>query len=153
MRSNDDFSIQGNHSYRTFVAEYPTASSFRQMVKHKDTYLKYRDFRFAKVDILRGGQWEYDFSADSAQSHISAPAPHLIQHLALHWDRQTGWLESEGALAAFSLEQEHRHGLYVRRDLLDRYLTNTCPACCVSKYAQTRKDGSCTVGRLVISPL
>ncbi|KXU89805.1 hypothetical protein CI15_06350 [Paraburkholderia monticola] len=117
------FSSHGNHCYRAFFGEYPRASAFHQCALSDSVALAADgDLTYADVELLRGVEWEYDYAANERQANLSVPAPALVEHLGLVWDRQSGWLDEAGVLAAFSLTAELRSGLYIRRDLLDRYL-------------------------------
>lgn len=117
------FSSQGNHCYRAFFAEYPRSAAFRQCTRDDSVALSCDDDLFyTEIELLRGGEWEYDYAANERQPNLRVPAPEFVEGLELVWDRQSGWTDSLGKLAAFSLESELRSGLFIRRDLLDRHL-------------------------------
>ncbi|WP_157779545.1 ATP-binding protein [Cupriavidus pauculus] len=119
------FDSSGNHCYRAFVAEYPRSAAFKQCVEFGDVSLKQGKLKYTEVELLRGSEWEYDYASTSRQENLPMPCPELIEHLQLTWDRQSGWNEGNGGLAAFYIAGDHRHGLYIRRDLLDSYLRTT----------------------------
>ncbi len=123
LENTHAFSGHGNHCYRAFLAEYPRSVSFTQCVLNGSVALTSDgSLSYTEVELLRGGEWEYDYSSERRQPNLSVPSPELVKGLGLVWDKQSGWLDESGALAAFGIQMERRSGLYIRRDLLDRYL-------------------------------
>ncbi|WP_234775316.1 ATP-binding protein [Paraburkholderia tropica] len=119
------FSSHGNHCYRAFLAEYPRSVAFKQCALNGSVALTSDgNLSYTEVELLRGGEWEHDYSAEERQPNLCVPSPELVEGLGLIWDKQAGWLDESGALAAFSVEIDRRSGLYIRRDLLDRYLVD-----------------------------
>lgn len=123
----DAFDSQGASCYRGFLAEYPDGPVFDQIAAEGYFNRGNRGMLFAEVTLSRGGEWEYDYSFVGAerQDHLRVPCQDLIRVLALKWDRQRGWIDSSGLLAAFASEGRQRHGLFVRRDSLNMYLQLT----------------------------
>ncbi|WP_454262431.1 hypothetical protein [Pseudoxanthomonas mexicana] len=123
----DAFDSQGASCYRGFLAEYPDGPVFDQIAEEGYFNRGSSGMLFAEVTLSRGGEWEYDYSyvGPGRQDHLRVPCQDLIQVLSLKWDRQRGWIDSSGSLAAFASEGRRRHGLFVRRDCLDAYLQLT----------------------------
>ena len=118
------FENQGNSTYHSYIAEYPQSDFFDQCIAYGNVCLDIEDAKCSEITLLRGSNWEYDYSNLSESHNIDAPCPALIMHHNLTWDRQDGWLDCEGNLAAFYLNAEGYTGLYYRKDLLDKYLTD-----------------------------
>ena len=114
---------QGPHYYRCYIAEYPDGAMFQQCNEADDTYFGSDELRFTEVSLLRGNEWEYDYSAMPKQETLNVPCPDLVRGLELVWDKQRGWLGADRKLAAFESTAKKRSGLFIRRDLLNRYLS------------------------------
>ena len=109
-------------SYRAFFAEYPREAAFKYCVANADVYLGERDVVFTNLRLLRGGEWEYDYSWDGRAPHMYAPAPDLVQKLGLQWDQHSGWQDRFGRLAALCVDEGGNDALFLRKDLLDSFL-------------------------------
>ncbi len=82
---------------------------------------------FAEVGLLRGGEWEYDYSYTTPERPVSihVPCQDLVKRLGLAWDKQRGWVDCNGNLVAFETRPKRRNGLFIRRDALNGYLAAT----------------------------
>ena len=124
-RLESAFSRSGTSCYRGYLAEYPDGPVFQQCVGEGDTYLGPSGMKFSVVTLSRGGEWEYDYSADERQEHLHVPCQDIVRVLGLSWDRQRGWRDSDGALIAFESKAKKRSGFFIRRVVLDEYLSTT----------------------------
>ncbi len=113
----------GASCYRSYFAEYPNGEIFRQCLESGDTSVGPSGMCLTELSLARGGEWEYDYSAIPRQESLNVPCPDLVNGLGLRWDRQSGWTTNDGALAAFAGRASKRSALFVRRSLLDDYLT------------------------------
>jgi hypothetical protein len=116
---------QGAHYYRAYLAEYPDGRIFQQCIDEQETYMGSDALRVTEVSLLRGGEWEYDYSSTPAQENLRVPCRELVRRLKLTWDRQRGWCEQSGNLASFEGKAKMRWGLFLRRDLLNQFLIVT----------------------------
>lgn len=114
---------QEPHCYQSYLAEYPEGAVFQQCVEGGDTYLGHGKFRYTEVLLMRGNEWGYDYSAVPIQDSLNVPCQDLVRGLGLVWDKQRGWLDKKGSLAAFESKAKKRTGLFIRRDLLNQYLS------------------------------
>jgi hypothetical protein len=126
-QGRDAFESQGARWYRGYLAEYPDGAVFQQAADEGDFYLGPKGMDFAEVELLRGREWEYDYSYTTPErpESIHVPCQDLVRRLGLAWDRQRGWVDGNGELVAFETRAERRSGLFVRRDALNRYLAAT----------------------------
>jgi hypothetical protein len=83
-----------------------------------------KGMEFSEVGLLRGSEWEYDFShtTPERQKSLDAPCQDFVMRLGLVWDRQRGWVNINGELIAFESSARRRSGLFVRRNALNSYL-------------------------------
>jgi hypothetical protein len=116
------FDRQGVHCSRSYMAEYPDGQVFQQCVETGYTEVSAGEFVFTEVSLLRGGEWEYDYSAIPRQETLDVPCQAIVRALKLVWDKQRGWVGEDGMLAAFETKAKKRKGLFIRRDLLNLYL-------------------------------
>lgn len=121
------FDSQGASCYRGYLAEYPDGAVFDQLSDEGDFYTGPNGMRFSEVTLLRGGEWEYDFSytTPERQEHLRVPCQDMVKVLALRWDRQRGWVDSRGKLVAFESHAKRRSGLFILRSSLNEYLYET----------------------------
>ncbi len=126
-QGRDAFESQGARWYRGYLAEYPDGPVFEQAVDEGDFFRGPKGMDFAEVGLLRGGEWEYDYSYTTPErpESISVPCQDLVKRLGLVWDRQRGWVDRNGELIAFETRATRRTGLFVRRDALNGYLAAT----------------------------
>ncbi len=120
----DAFDSQGASWYRGYLAEYPDGPVFQQAADEGYFYRGPKSMEFSEVGLLRGGEWEYDYSytTPERQKSLHVPCQDLVKRLALLWDRQRGWIDSDGELIAFETSTQLRNGLFIRRNALNRYL-------------------------------
>ena len=116
-QGRDAFESQGAHWYRGYLAEYPDGPVFEQAADEGDFYRGPKGMDFAEVGLLRGGEWEYDYSYTTPEQpeSIHVPCQDLVKRLALAWDRQRGWVDANGHLVAFETRAKRRNGLFVRK--------------------------------------
>ncbi|MFJ3463641.1 ATP-binding protein [Achromobacter spanius] len=146
----DAFESQGALWYRGYLAEYPDGPVFEQAADEGDFYRGPCGMDFAEVGLLRGGEWEYDYSYTTPErpGSINVPCQDLVKRLGLAWDRQRGWLDGNGQLIAFETRAKRRDGLFVRRDALNGYLATTQRTLVYRRFAnrglfsQGGRDGS-----------
>ncbi len=50
------------------------------------------------------------------------PTKDIIGKLQLNWDHHSGWVNQERQLAAFHVDEEECEALFLRKDLIDKYL-------------------------------
>lgn len=109
-------------SYRAYFAEYPREEAFAHCVKYGELSLSERGLTQAHLSLLRGSEWGNDYSCKERAERLDVPTQALVEKLHLYWDRHSGWVEQDERLAAFHLDGAKRAALFIRKDLLDRYL-------------------------------
>ncbi|MDF4968317.1 hypothetical protein P3573_07060 [Vibrio parahaemolyticus] len=125
-----------NHCYRIYLAEYPRSLAFKQCVAEQDTAISDDQRIFSSIQLLRGGEWEYDYSSNVEQSSIDMPCPDLVEKMNLHWDQDSGWFDENQDLAAFSHNIDRISSLFIRRDILDSYLSTFGKSLVFSRYGR-----------------
>lgn len=120
----DVFDSQGASCYRGYFAEYPDGPVFDQIADEGYFNKGSNGIEFSEVTLLRGGEWEYDYSHTTPErsGHLSVPCQHVVKVLDLQWDRQRGWVDYNGDLVAFESKEKRRDGFFIRRTSLNRYL-------------------------------
>lgn len=113
---------QAPNWYRTYFAEYPSEAAFNYCLEHRELSLEELGLTYAHVNLLRGSEWGYDYSWKERAEHLKVPTKTLIEKLHLRWDKHSGWVDQDERLAAFHLDGEKRSALFLRKDLLDKYL-------------------------------
>lgn len=149
-QGRDAFDSQGASWYRGYLAEYPDGPVFEQAADEGYFYRGPKGMDFAEVGLLRGGEWEYDYSHTTPErpESIHVPCQDLVKRLRLTWDRQRGWVDGNGELVAFETRAKRRNGLFVRRDALNGYLAATQRTLVYRRFAnrglfsQGTRDGS-----------
>lgn len=149
-KGREAFESQGAHCYRGYLAEYPDGPVFKQAAYEGDLYRGPDGMDFAEVGLLRGGEWEYDYSYTTPErpESLHVPCQDLVTRLELVWDRQRGWVDRNGELIAFEVSGKRRKGLFVRRDSLNGYLAATQRTLVYRRFAnrglfsQGGRDGS-----------
>lgn len=136
-----------NHCYLTYFAEYPRSQAFKQCVSEQDTTISDNQRIFTSVQLLRGREWEYDYSSKMEQSSLDMPCPDLVEKMNLHWDQNCGWLDEKQELATFSYTSERNSCLYIRKDILDNYLSQSGKSLVFTRYGRKQfskglSDGS-----------
>lgn len=113
--------------YRGYLAEYPDGSVYEQLAAEGDFYRGPPKMLFTVVELLRSGEWEYDFSysTQERQESLIVPCQDVIKVLKLQWDKQRGWIDSCGALIAFEASSKKEGGVFIRRASLNEYLEAT----------------------------
>lgn len=115
---------QGNSCYRGYLAEYPDSPVYKQLLNNEEDS---EAFNFTEVSLLRGSEWEYDYSytTPERQDSLIAPCQGIIQKLELLWDCQSGWVDRSGKLIAFHHKGVRQSGLFIHRSALNAYLAIT----------------------------
>ena len=115
---------QGNSCYRGYLAEYPDSPVYKQLLNNEEDS---EAFNFTEVSLLRGSEWEYDYSytTPERQDSLIAPCQGIIQKLELLWDCQSGWVDRSGKLIAFHHKGVRQSGLFIHRSALNAYLSIT----------------------------
>ena len=125
-----------NHCYRVYLAEYPRSPAFKQCIVEQDTNTSDNQRMFTSIQLLRGREWEYDYSSNIEQSTIDMPCPDLVEKMNLHWDKANGWLDNKKTLAAFSYTEDRNYSLYIRKDILDTYLSQSDKFLVFTRYGR-----------------
>jgi hypothetical protein len=150
-----------NHCYLSYLAEYPRSLAFKQCVTEQDTSVSDgKGLVFSSIQLLRGQEWEYDYSSNLEQSSINMPCPDLVENMNLHWDQHSGWHDANQGLAAFSHNYDRSSSLFIRKDILDNYLSLFGKSLVFSRYARKQfSEGAINnaklmevTGRYVYSP-
>lgn len=124
-RARDIFQYnQGSSCYRGYLAEYPDSPVYKQLLNSDEDS---EAFNFTEVSLLRGNEWEYDYSytMPERQDNLIAPCTGIIQKLELLWDCQSGWVDHSGKLIAFHQKGVKQRGLFIHRSALNAYLSIT----------------------------
>lgn len=110
--------------YRAFLAEYPDGPVFLQAEEEGYFSRGPKGVEFAEVGLLRGAEWEYDYSyfGEERQDSLHAPCQQLILDLDLRWDGQVGWKDRNGVLVAFEAADRGIRSLFISRDALNQFL-------------------------------
>ena len=113
--------------YRGYLAEYPSGSVYEQVSGEGYFYTGPKGIDFSEVTLLRGREWEYDYSfaTPERQGNLCVPCIDVVKVLALQWDRLRGWTGSDGKLVAFESHAKQRSGLLILRSHLNKYLMVT----------------------------
>lgn len=113
--------------YRGYIAEYPNSSVFDQLSEDDWAYSEARSPEFSMVTLARGAEWEYDYShtTQERQESLNVPCRGIVNTLGLKWDRQRGWIDSNGLLIAFEAQVKQQHAMFIRRPSLNDYLKKT----------------------------
>lgn len=124
---DDVFDSQGASCYRGYLAEYPDSPVFDQAEEEGYLYRGPEGVEISEVSLLRGGEWEYDYShtTPERQESLSVPCQDVVKVLGLQWDKQRGWISSGGELVTFEARTETRSGLFIRRTSLNKYLMSS----------------------------
>lgn len=139
-QGREAFESQGASWYRGYLAEYPDSMVFDQAAEEGDFYRGPKGMDFAEVGLLRGAEWEYDYSYTTPErpQSIHVPCQSLVKHLGLAWDRQHGWVDASGELVAFETRSGRRTGLFIRREALNSYLAATQRSLVYQRFANRR---------------
>lgn len=124
QRERDIFQYsQGKTCYRGYLAEYPDSPVYKQLFNEENNELDI----FTEIRLLRGNEWEYDYSYTvlNRQDDLIAPCQEIIRTLKLSWDFQSGWVDASGTLVVFYQCGERQNGLFIRRSALNTYLATT----------------------------
>ncbi|MFD0706773.1 NACHT domain-containing protein [Photorhabdus akhurstii] len=130
------YNHSNNHCYRTYFAEYPRSPAFKQCITEQDTTVSDNDRIFASIQLLRGGEWEYDYSSNVEQSSIDMPCPDIVEKMNLTWDQQSGWLDENQELVAFNYSIDRNSALFIRKDILDEYLSRIEKSLVFSRFSR-----------------
>lgn len=133
-----------NHSYRTYFAEYPKSPAFKQCITEQDTTVSDDDRIYASIQLLRGREWEYDYSSNVEQSSVCMPSPDIVEKMNLQWDQRGGWIDENQELAAFNYSNDRSSALFIRKDVLDEYLLRIKKSLVFSRFSRKQLSRSFT---------
>ena len=131
VRDEDIDKLNNNEWYENrksfcdgYIAEYPDSPAFHQMSDERGYSNLLNGVEVTESVVCRDGEWEYDFSfwTKDRQESLRVPNQDLINVLALNWDRQRGWIDSNGKLIAFDASVKNRRGLFMLRSAVNKYL-------------------------------
>jgi hypothetical protein len=111
--------------YRIFLGEYPFT---RPCLEQEETGAWKRsysicdniDIQPTTIDMLRGGEWEYDCSFESKSCLF--PSRILIQSLNLKWDGYHGWKNNNDELVIFSTKTNKGRAVWIKEDYLSQFI-------------------------------
>ena len=132
-------SSSGHSCYRAFVAEYPRERAYEHCLFAGDAYESEGKALHSYASLLRGREWEYDYSWEDESKTLRVPAGRLVKELGLVWDQHSGWNDQDGRLAAFHMDVEDNEGLLIRKDLLDRFLRASGMVLCARRFVRRFK--------------
>ena len=135
-RIERELGVQAPNSYRAYMAEYPREAVVSYCLKHGDLRFGDVEITHAHVNILRGAEWEKDYSWSEESESLKVPTKSLVEELNLHWDQHSGWNDEKGCLAAFYRDGEKRSALFLRRDLLNKYLEEKSHVLYIRQFSQ-----------------
>ncbi|MFO1315748.1 MAG: hypothetical protein U1F58_09095 [Burkholderiales bacterium] len=142
---NSALGSQGNSDYRGFIGEYPEGRAFQQALDEQDFSLSYREgdreLELPAARLLRGAEWGYDYSGEGDKRSLDVPSRRLIRTLELKWDGHSGWIEASGKLAIVALGEGDNEGLFIRLDVLQRFMTLTRQSAVVQMHVGKMRLG------------
>lgn len=144
-RGTLDISSYGPKDYRGYLAEFPHAFPYRARKIDPilfTTQVNRIRLEFLKIDQLRGGEWERDYS--EKLSHLMMPSPKLVNFADLVWDGCGSWFDSKGIkrVTAPRWRSDDRSGLLIQLDYLDDYLAATGSALVIFGFQMKFVAGS-----------
>jgi len=126
-----DFHGLAPHDYRGYLGEYPSRLTYRLRRKTgeliEETEILGVPAMAANFSQLRGGEWEYDFSASSGVlTSTEVPTADFTEHLSLVWDGVAGWITADGTICSQELAANQSNGknLIAKYSALQNYLTS-----------------------------
>lgn len=125
-----------NQCYRIYLAEYPRSPAFKQCIAEQDTTISDDQRLFSSIQLLRGGEWEYDYSSNIEQSSIYMPCPDLVETMNLRWDQDSGWYDENKDLVSFCHNIGRSSALFIKKDILDNYLSKSGRSLVFSRYGR-----------------
>lgn len=132
-RSTDDFynrsDLDEPHDYRLLIGEYPNTLPLRQRIEVGEIDLSCSvpgtdAAQNTCIELLRGGEFEYDCSEEESVPNLLVPAPDLVDFGTLQWDGLYGWIDSAGALQVVAINNEQGSGLLIKKNYLQQFLEN-----------------------------
>jgi hypothetical protein len=132
-RSADDFYNRSHldepYDYRLLIGEYPNTLPFQQKVEVGDI-----DFicslpgtdkaQHTCINLLRGKEFEYDFSEEELILNLLVPAPDLVDFGKLEWDGLYGWIDSASSLQVVAINNEQGSGLLIKKIYVQQFLAS-----------------------------
>lgn len=122
-------------TYRGYIAEYPHIEVYEQLANEGMMYMNEGGAELCTMTLLRGGEWQYDFSSEEDQDSLDVPCPSIVQELGLSWDKQRGWTNNDGELVVFFSRMPKRSSVFVRRKDMNLYLEKTGKKLVFSAFA------------------
>jgi hypothetical protein len=150
ISSFEPYNHSSNHCYQIYFGEYPHSPALDQCIVEQDTVISDDIREFGCIELLRGGEWEYDYSSNDKQSSIIMPSPNIIQTMGLVWDNNNGWLDKDNKLATLSFSGKTDSGLFIRKDILDQFLLLTGKSLVIAKFMRKQfSEGFASDAKLV----
>lgn len=146
IQNFDLHNYSNNHCYKVYLGEYPQSPAFKQCIAEQDTSISDESRIFSTIDLLRGGEWEYDFSSTEEQTSIVMPCPSLVEEMNLHWDCKYSWLDNSGEIAITGHSNHGNSSLYIRKEVLDSYLLKTGKYFVISRFSRKQFSSGFTSG-------
>lgn len=115
------------HDYQILMGEYPNSLACEQRFETGELRLDCeipgaQSAKVTTIELLRGANFEYDYSQDESASNLYVPSPDLINFHGLKWDDQFGWLDEAGIVQIMAVDSAKGSGLLIRQSYLREYL-------------------------------
>jgi len=130
-QSTDDFYnrsyLDEPHDYRLLIGECPNTLAFQQRVEVGEIDLNCSvpgtdTAQNTCIDLLRGGEFEYDCSEDESIPNLLVPVPDIIHFGSLRWDGLSGWVDPAGSLQVVAINNGQGSGLLIKKNYLQQFL-------------------------------
>ena len=121
---SDIFEVITN-DYKIYLGEYPYTRPCREMIETNYWPQEYElgnnnKYIPTALELLRGGEWEYDCSFNSET--IIVPSPFIIEKECLKWDRKNSWLDINENLVIISAKTTNGRVLWFEQNFLNNFL-------------------------------
>jgi hypothetical protein len=117
----------GPQDYRGYLGEYPRRWPYAHRSEDRITFGgedRGVIFQYLALRLLRGREWERDYSQVGESKTILMPSTALVQASNLQWDRRGGWQDSKGQIQIQDpwWWSDKPAALICRADYMDRFL-------------------------------
>lgn len=113
------------HSFSIYLAEYPSSEVVQQDISYGNLYLEIigilpntTSTYSNEISMLRGGNFEYDYSNNEPSETIEFPLPIFINELGLKWNGYNSWVDSSNEEIIININNKKGKGLIIREDKL-----------------------------------